>query len=55
MIGGTHSVLVVETGMGPRNAEKVLTFAAGYASGRRLYLTGRGRLYALVRVVPRRH
>src|SRR5580704_9048819 len=28
VIGGTHSVLV-ETGMGPRNAEKVLTFAAG--------------------------
>ena len=39
VIGGTHSVLVVETGMGPRNAEKVLTFAAGYANGRRLYLT----------------
>src|SRR5438132_12407513 len=39
VIGGTHSVLVVETGMGPRNAEKVLTFAVGYASGRRLYLT----------------
>jgi glyoxylase-like metal-dependent hydrolase (beta-lactamase superfamily II) len=31
--------LVVETGLGPRNAEKVLTFAAGYAKGRRLYLT----------------
>src|SRR5207247_11071330 len=39
VIGGTHSVLVVETGMGPRNAEKVLTFAADYASGRRPYLT----------------
>jgi glyoxylase-like metal-dependent hydrolase (beta-lactamase superfamily II) len=39
VIGGTHSVLVVETGMGPRNAEKVLKFAAGYARGRRLYLT----------------
>lgn len=39
VIGGTHSVLVVETGMGPRNAEKVLKFAAGYAKGRRLYLT----------------
>ena len=39
VIGGTHSVLVVETGMGPRNAEKVLKFAAGYANGRRLYLT----------------
>src|SRR5690349_24624665 len=39
VIGGTHSVLVVEIGMGPRNAEKVLKFAAGYAKGRRLYLT----------------
>jgi glyoxylase-like metal-dependent hydrolase (beta-lactamase superfamily II) len=39
IIGGTHSVLVVETGMGPRNAEKVLAFAADYAKGRKLYLT----------------
>ena len=39
IIGGTHSVLVVETGMGPRNAEKVLAFAADYARGRELYLT----------------
>lgn len=39
VIGGTHSVLVVETGMGPGNAEKVLKFAADYAQGRRLYLT----------------
>jgi glyoxylase-like metal-dependent hydrolase (beta-lactamase superfamily II) len=39
IIGGTHSVLVIETGMGPQNAEKVLAFAAGYANGRRLYLT----------------
>ncbi|XVQ82740.1 MBL fold metallo-hydrolase [Microbispora siamensis] len=39
VIGGTHSVLVVETGMGPRNAETVLKFAAEYAAGRRLYLT----------------
>jgi glyoxylase-like metal-dependent hydrolase (beta-lactamase superfamily II) len=39
VIGGTHSVLIVETGMGPRNAEKVLKFAADYAKGRRLYLT----------------
>ncbi|HEY2693769.1 MAG TPA: MBL fold metallo-hydrolase [Streptosporangiaceae bacterium] len=39
MIGGTRSVLVVETGMGPRSAEKVLRFAADYAQGRRLYLT----------------
>jgi glyoxylase-like metal-dependent hydrolase (beta-lactamase superfamily II) len=39
VIGGTHSVLVVETGMGPRNAEKVLAFATEYAKGRKLYLT----------------
>ncbi|HZX37145.1 MAG TPA: MBL fold metallo-hydrolase [Streptomyces sp.] len=39
IIGGQHSVLVVETGMGPRNAEKVLEFAADYAKGRKLYLT----------------
>ncbi|GHG75392.1 MBL fold metallo-hydrolase [Streptomyces griseocarneus] len=39
VIGGTHSVLVVETGMGPRNAETVLRFAMEYAQGRRLYLT----------------
>jgi glyoxylase-like metal-dependent hydrolase (beta-lactamase superfamily II) len=39
VIGGQHSVLVVETGMGPRNAETVLTFAADYANGRKLYLT----------------
>ena len=39
VIGGTRSVLVVETGMGPRSAEKVLRFAADYAAGRRLYLT----------------
>lgn len=39
VIGGTHSVLVVDTGMGPRNAEKVLKFASGYANGRKLYLT----------------
>jgi glyoxylase-like metal-dependent hydrolase (beta-lactamase superfamily II) len=39
MVGGEHSVLVVETGMGPRNAEKVLEFAVEYAKGRRLYLT----------------
>ncbi len=39
VIGGTRSVLVVETGMGPRSAEKVLRFAADYAQGRRLYLT----------------
>jgi glyoxylase-like metal-dependent hydrolase (beta-lactamase superfamily II) len=39
VIGGTHSVLVIETGMGPANAGKVLQFAAEYANGRRLYLT----------------
>jgi glyoxylase-like metal-dependent hydrolase (beta-lactamase superfamily II) len=39
VIGGEHSVLVVETGMGPRNAEKVLAFAGEYAKGRKLYLT----------------
>ncbi len=39
VIGGTDSVLVVDTGMGPRNAEKVLKFASGYANGRKLYLT----------------
>jgi glyoxylase-like metal-dependent hydrolase (beta-lactamase superfamily II) len=39
VIGGAHSVLVVETGMGPRNAETVLKFAADYAKGRKLYLT----------------
>jgi glyoxylase-like metal-dependent hydrolase (beta-lactamase superfamily II) len=39
LVGGTHSVLVVETGMGPGNAGKVLKLAADYAHGRRLYLT----------------
>jgi glyoxylase-like metal-dependent hydrolase (beta-lactamase superfamily II) len=39
IIGGTNSVLVVETGMGPGNAETVLKFAADYARGRKLYLT----------------
>ncbi|WP_328675635.1 MBL fold metallo-hydrolase [Streptomyces sp. NBC_00343] len=39
VIGGRDAVLVVETGLGPRNAEKVLEFAAEYAGGRRLYLT----------------
>jgi glyoxylase-like metal-dependent hydrolase (beta-lactamase superfamily II) len=39
VIGGTHSVLVVDTGMGPANAGKVLAFAADYAGGRKLYLT----------------
>ncbi|WP_433328267.1 MBL fold metallo-hydrolase [Spirillospora sp. CA-294931] len=39
VIGGDHSVLVVETGLGPRNAEQVLAFASAYAKGRKLYLT----------------
>jgi glyoxylase-like metal-dependent hydrolase (beta-lactamase superfamily II) len=39
LIGGTHSVLVVDTGMGPANAETVLKFAADFADGRTLYLT----------------
>jgi len=39
VIGGRDAVLVVETGLGPRNAEKVLEFASEYAGGRRLYLT----------------
>lgn len=39
VIGGEHAVLVVETGLGPRNAAAVLRFATEYARGRRLYLT----------------
>jgi glyoxylase-like metal-dependent hydrolase (beta-lactamase superfamily II) len=39
IVGGQHSVLVIETGMGPRNAETVLNFAIDYAKGRKLYLT----------------
>jgi len=39
VVGGTDSVLVIDTGMGPSNAAKVLEFAADYASGRKLYLT----------------
>jgi glyoxylase-like metal-dependent hydrolase (beta-lactamase superfamily II) len=39
VIGGTHSVLVVDTGLGPENAGSVLTFARDYAKGRKLYLT----------------
>ncbi|MFI7131475.1 MBL fold metallo-hydrolase [Nonomuraea sp. NPDC050153] len=39
VVGGRHSVLVVETGLGPRNAETVLNFATEYARGRKLYLT----------------
>ncbi|MFD7663796.1 MBL fold metallo-hydrolase [Streptomyces sp. NPDC059788] len=39
IIGGRDAVLVVDTGMGTRNAEAVLEFAADHARGRRLYLT----------------
>jgi glyoxylase-like metal-dependent hydrolase (beta-lactamase superfamily II) len=39
VIGGKEAVLVVETGLGRRNAENVLAFAREYANGRRLYLT----------------
>lgn len=39
IIGGRHSVLVVETGLGPSNARRVLEFADQFARGRRIYLT----------------
>ncbi|WP_214414435.1 MBL fold metallo-hydrolase [Sphaerisporangium fuscum] len=39
VIGGAHSVLVVDTGLGVENAETVLRFAAEFAKGRKLYLT----------------
>ena len=39
VIGGTEAVLVVDTGMGPRNGRAVLEFAREYADGRRLHLT----------------
>ncbi|MFK4088351.1 MBL fold metallo-hydrolase [Kribbella sp. NPDC020789] len=39
LIGGSQAVLVVDTGLGPRNGEQVLKFATEYAAGRRLYLT----------------
>ncbi len=39
VIGGIESVLVIDTGMGPTNATKVLDFASDYAHGRKLYLT----------------
>ena len=39
LIGGRDAALVVDTGLGTGNAEAVLTFAAEYARGRRLYLT----------------
>lgn len=39
VIRGRDAVLVVDTGLGPGNAETVLNFATEYARGRRLYLT----------------
>ena len=39
VIGGEHSVLVVDTGLGPRNAELVRKLATEYAKSRKLYLT----------------
>jgi len=39
VIGGREAVLVVETGLGPGNAERVLAFAREVAKGRRIYLT----------------
>ncbi|GLK15261.1 MBL fold metallo-hydrolase [Streptosporangium carneum] len=39
VVGGTQAVLVVETGIGTANAERVLAFASEVAKGRRLYLT----------------
>ena len=39
IIGGDHAVLLVETGLGPRNAETVREFATEYAHGRRIFLT----------------
>ncbi|MEV5597406.1 MBL fold metallo-hydrolase [Streptomyces sp. NPDC052496] len=39
IIGGREAVLVVDTGMGIRNAEAVREFAVEYAGGRELFLT----------------
>lgn len=39
IVGGHDAVLVVETGLGPQNAEAVLKFAADFAGGRELFLT----------------
>jgi len=39
VVGGSEAVLVIDTGMGPRNADRVLAFAADHARGRKLYLT----------------
>ncbi|MFE6776768.1 MBL fold metallo-hydrolase [Streptomyces sp. NPDC057702] len=39
VVGGRRAVLVIDTGLGPRNARRVLDFAVEYARGRELYLT----------------
>jgi glyoxylase-like metal-dependent hydrolase (beta-lactamase superfamily II) len=39
LVGGTEAVLVVDTGLGPGNADRVVRFALEYARGRRLFLT----------------
>ncbi|WP_035279144.1 MBL fold metallo-hydrolase [Actinokineospora spheciospongiae] len=39
IIGGSHSILVVDTGLGPRAGTDVLTFATEYARGRKIHLT----------------
>ncbi|MCT2585100.1 MBL fold metallo-hydrolase [Actinophytocola sp. S1-96] len=39
VVGGSHSVLVIDTGLGRDNAEQVLAFAREQARGRRIYLT----------------
>lgn len=48
VIGGTHSVLVVETGMGPGNAGNVLRARSRLKAGRMLeYLTERTKNYTV--------
>lgn len=39
IVGGREAILVVDTGLGPDNAERVLAFARDAAKGRRMYLT----------------
>ena len=39
IIGGSHSVLVVDTGMGPENGARVLAAAKRVAAGRRIFMT----------------
>ncbi|MET4781535.1 MBL fold metallo-hydrolase [Glaciihabitans sp. UYNi722] len=39
IISGSDGVLVIDTGMGPVNAQRVLDYALEVAAGRRLYLT----------------